>query len=259
MAEKWIDIEGWLVAEVETHDWETSGGRRHGGRLFLFRSPERWTLLSVRHATGWEADEGEIGERPVNGDGTVTVSSYAAWPELKAGMDREFRSADWRDLVEAGAENDPELRELWAPVQIDLDLEKSTVHRPELGAHGWMRLQEGWRASALRLATSRLEELGFVVLSATTEHRKVFRRGGLGAWAGNEVVGAIVAAEHGWRAEMVVAVDGFGEVYTRTPDTSFDPGTQRRYPPRRLNEPEARRVEEVQRQRRFGEEMRGGE
>lgn len=248
MAER-IDVRGWLVAEVDPGPRLFGGA--DGGRLFLFHrpgSPVAWTLLQVSHRTTWDADSG----RPSDGQAYVWADTYTSLAELGAGMERDWSSEAWRELVRVGAENpphDPELRALWTPVRIDLDLEQSSVRRPDYGARGAGRGAPGWEADALALAVNRLAELGFVVLERTPTASDLFPSHLIKGWS-NHVVGALKAAAHGHSIRLIVAVDGFGEIYTRSGDSTYRPGARRRYPPRPLTEREARVVEQVYERRR---------
>jgi hypothetical protein len=255
MAEGRINVRGWLVAQVEPDPGFGSSRYQEGGRLFLFRTATDWTLLNVHTSLRWGSDD-----RPEEGWASVHAETYAGLDELKAAIVRYGRNEDWRALVKAGAESsdpDPALAALWTPVRIDHDLDKSSVHRRELGVHGQRRREPDWEAEALGLAVARLEEMGFVVLQVAGDWRQVFRRGLGRGWerGGNPIVGALVAAKYGYRAQLVVAVDGAGEVYVRTADANLDPGAPRRYPPRPLNEREWKRVEDLY-QRRRSEQFR---
>jgi hypothetical protein len=247
VAEPRLEIKGWLVAQVEPERGFGETTYQHGGRLFLFRTATDWTLLSVRTTTRWGSDD-----RPEEGWATASAQAYADLEELKAGVERSGRDADWRELVRVGASTpnyDVDLMRLWAPVQIDLDLEKSSIHVRELGARGERRQQPGWEEEALALAVARLEELGFVVLEVLPDPLKLFPSRLVRGWS-NRPVGALRAAAHGCSVRLLVAVDGFGEVYTRSGDSTFDPGARRRYPPRPLTEWERKRVEVAYQQRR---------
>jgi hypothetical protein len=213
-----------------------------GGRLFLFRTADEWTLLSVRHHTSWD----EAGN-PRGGNGFAYVRTFPDLAQLRVHLQRDYYGADeWRALVEAGQATDPALRELWIPVQIDRDLERTSAHRRDLAEDGASR-REGWEAGAFALGVHRLERLGFVVLTASRDVEDVF--GHVPDWPGGLVVGAAAVDKYGYRADVLVAIDGFGEIYARTPDTSFDPGAPRRYPPRRLTESEARVADDTNRRR----------
>jgi hypothetical protein len=242
-----MEVRGWLVAEVEARP--RGFGGPDGGRLLLFRTATNWSLLQVSYQTSWDADS----DLPVDGWAYVWSETYASLAELKAGMGRGIWSSEaWWELVKAGAKNPPHdelLRRLWAPVRIDLDLERSSIYRPEYAAPGAGRQEMAWQADALVVAVDRLEELGFVVLEQTTNAIDLFPRQLITDWS-NPVVGAVKAAAHGYSVRLMVAVDDAGEIYTRSGDSRFDPGAPRHYPPRPLTRREARQVEEVYRQRR---------
>jgi len=241
-----IDVRGWQVAEAEPYRGFGGYDYQRGGRLFLFRTATDWTLLSLRTRARYEQND-----HPVQGEAWVRASTYASLDDLKSDLIQDG-TEDWRALVKSGAGEpyyDPDLMRLWAPVEIDQDLDKSSVYRRDLGARSARRQEAGWREDALGLAVARLEEIGFVVFRSEVELRKVFPRGLSGEWS-NPVVGAVVAARLGYRVQLVVAIDGAGEIYTRSRDTSFTPGERRRYPPRPLTERELDLAEEIRRQRR---------
>src|SRR5215472_12792398 len=194
MAEGRINVNGWLVAEAEPDPGFGFSRYESGGRLFLFRSASAWTLLTLHTTAKW----GDNDQRE-EGSASVHAEAYADLNEVQAGITRYGREEDWRRLVKAGAERpdpDPHLTALWTPVRIDSELDKSSVHRRELGVHGQRRQQADWQAEALGLAVVRLEELGYVVLQVADDYRSVFRRGLGGGWerGGNPIVGALVAA-----------------------------------------------------------------
>jgi hypothetical protein len=241
-----IDLQGWLVAEVEVRP--SRFDRPDGGRLYLFRGPvpeATWSLLHVHHSIQWDGNTG----MPLDGAAHVWLETYPSLPELRAGMGHGYGPDEWRELVRAGADRDPDLRRLWLPVQIDLDLERSSVHRRDYAVHGTARGRRGWRAEALLMALERLEELGFVILTETTDASELFPRRLVERWS-NAVVGAALAAINGHAVGLIVAVDGAGEIYARTADSKLDPGADRRHPPRPLTAAEARHVEDVIRDRR---------
>jgi hypothetical protein len=250
-----MSVEGWLVCQVETEPGLGSGRYQYEGRLFLFRTERDWTLLSVTSTTEWVDD----GSRPVSGRAAVDSETYGSLDELRAGVQRAGCGRDWAALVRAGARSewhrDPDLEALWAPIQIDIDLRESSVHRRGLGVGGGRRRLPGWEDEALRLGIGRLEELGFAVLRRTTDATTLFPAR-LVHEHGNVVVGAVEVARYGLKVRVLVAIDGAGEVFSRTGDSIFEPGGPRRYPPRPLTEQEARAVEAVLEQR-MGERSDG--
>jgi hypothetical protein len=244
MPEQRIDIKGWLVAEVPACRGFGDYGDRPGGRLSLFRTATDWTLLSLRTRARYDERDD-----PVEGEAWARSRPYASLDELRADL-VTGEVEDWRALVKAGAGNyDPDLARLWAPVQIDSELDESSVHRRELAVGAAGRRDPAWRELALGLAIDRLEEIGFVVLASDLDHGKVFPRGLGGEWA-NPIVGALVAAWRAYRVRLVVAIDGGGEVYTRSADTNYTPGEKRRYPPKPMTEREVEHVAELRRRRR---------
>lgn len=240
-----LHVQGRLIAHIERDEPYYTRGLQHRGWVFLLRTAQEWTLLSVRHTTRWSESEGpEV--QPIQGWGSAGTQSFSALGSLKAFLEKELRSQDLRRLVQAGAENDDELRALWTPVQIEIDLDRSSVHRREFAIGGSQRGRAGWEDQALELAVERLTESGFSVLQATTEARAIFSRGLGKAWkrTGNVMVGAVVSARYGYRADLVVAVDSAGEVYVRTADPTLELGARRRYQPRPLTDVEWRQLKE---------------
>jgi hypothetical protein len=243
VAEQRIDLRGWLVTEIEA-DLMFSEARC---RLSLFRTATTWSLLQMVHRTNWD----ENGQ-PVGGSLRAWVDTFDSLEALRAEIERSYRGTSWRELVRVGASSpnhDPDLMRLWSPVKVDLELEQSSVHVREFGARGQRRQQAGWQVEALAHAVLRLEEIGFVVFDSTTTATEIFPRRLIEQWS-NPVVGAVRAAREGLMVRLVVAVDGFGEIYTRSGDHSFDPGAPRRYAPRKLTEREWKRVEEANQLRR---------
>jgi hypothetical protein len=243
--EQVLRLHGRLIAQVEKDDPHYGRGQQHRGWLFLFRAAQEWTVLSVRHTTRWSEPEGpEL--QPIEGWGSAGTQSFSDLGSLKAFLERELQSGDMRRLAQAGAQNDDELRALWTPVQIELDLDRSSIHRREFAIGGSQRGRVGWEDEALELAVERLTEIGFNVLQASTEARAIFSRGLGKAWerTGNVIVGAVVSARYGYRVDLVVAVDSAGEVYVRTADPTLVLGARRRNPPRPLTDAERRQLKE---------------
>ena len=97
-------IDGRLVADVAMEDRWPFPDTQVGGRLLLFRDEAGWTLLAIHHITTWREGEAE------HGFGHVTAITY---PDLIALRAAHQTSADWRALLQAGAEHDADLHELW--------------------------------------------------------------------------------------------------------------------------------------------------
>ena len=233
-----MHFDGLLVAEVEVDDGHR--GQDYAGRLLLLRLVDptshrrRWTLLEVRTVA-----------TPGFGFGSVRRAATPDLQTLRTHLEECGQANDWRALVRAGAGNDADLRALWTPVQIDLDLEGSSVYRRDLRIGEDGQRPSGWRWTALAEAVERLWDLGYTVVEATRDVLEVF--GGLPHWtrAGISLAGAVITAKYDYRAALVVAVDGTGEVYIRTADPNLDPGAPRRFAPRPLTKREQREVERI--------------
>jgi hypothetical protein len=246
---EFIDIRGWLVAEATPTIWPVVADDA-GRRLALYRRLGGWTLLREHR---WLRRDGT--DRPIDGRASVRATDHADLAGVAAALERESAAWDWRALLEAGwqaTDPDPEVRTLWAPVQIDRELDQASVHHRELGEREAGRQDPGWKAAALCLSAVRLEELGFVMLEVHEDHDEVFRRGLGRMWddTGYAMVGALVAAHHGYRIAIVVAVDGAGEVFPRTADHGAGPGARRSYPHRPLSDREREEVQRIYRHRR---------
>jgi len=231
-----MHFEGLLVAEVETSD-----GR---SRLLLFRHIDpksrsgKWTLIEVLRVVvpGWARAS----------FGQVRRATTPDLQTLRKHLEDCGQANDWRALVRAGAARDTDLYALWAPVQIDLDLQGSSIYRRGLAVGKDGQRPSGWRWTALAEAVERLWDLGYTVVEATRDVLEVFPNG-LPHWAEgcNSLAGAVVASKYNYRAALVVAVDGAGEVYVRTADPNLDPGAPRRFEPRPLTKREQREVERI--------------
>ena len=241
MAE-YLTVNGWLVAETETHPAAPSG-RSYGGRLFLFRSPDGWALLHVQHGSQWSQDG-----RPLEGRASALIKTFPDLGALRSHLHYHSYSREWRQLVEAGWVADAELRALWTPVQIDMDLDRSSIYHRELAEQGPGRDLKGWRGIALEEALARLQDMGFVVLKSSSDVLDIF--GSPLEWPWNRRLGAAAVTKYGYRADVVVAIDPCGEIYTRTPDGTFEPGESRRYPPRPLTAGEAEQARQIYERRR---------
>jgi hypothetical protein len=261
-----MHFDGRLVAEIELDDGRR--GQDYSGRLLLLHLVKpmshrtKWTLLEVRKV-----------DAPGFPFGSVTRVSASNLQTLKTHLVDCGQARDWRALVRAGAAKNADLQALWAPVQIDLDLQGSSVHRRDLRVGEDGQRPSYWRLAALSEAAERLWDLDFVVGESTANVLDFFP-GGLPHWteAGISLAGAVIAAKYDYHATLVVAVDGAGEVYIRTADPSLDPGAPRRYEPRPLTKREQREIEQLRavtatpaevadwtaRRRRTAEERRDG-
>ena len=100
-------IDGRLVADVAMEERWPFADTQVGGCLLLFRDGAGWTLLAIHHITTWSGESAE------HGFGHVTAITY---PDLNALHAANQTSTDWRSLLQAGAEHDTDLRELWRAI-----------------------------------------------------------------------------------------------------------------------------------------------
>ena len=97
-------IDGRLLADVALLDTWPLADTRHGGRLLLFRDEGCWTVLVIRHLTTWRE------QQPIGGFARVSVTTY---PDLDALRAHHQATPHWCPLLQAGAQRDADLRELW--------------------------------------------------------------------------------------------------------------------------------------------------
>jgi hypothetical protein len=226
-----LNIDGLLVAETEVDDG--AQGRNYRGRLLLFRNHDpkarrrRWTLLELRHVN--------MGTEPPLGFGVVSDVTAGDLLGIRDWVVDLNGVHNWRALVRAGAGNDPELRALWIPVQINLDLQASSLYHRGLRVREDGRRPKNWRRAALGEAVARLlPGLGFVVTDSDTDVRAIFPDG-LPHW---ERDCYSTAVKYGYRVNLVSAIDGAGEIHVRAADPCFDPGADQRHAPCPLAEEE---------------------
>ncbi|HET7486506.1 MAG TPA: hypothetical protein VFJ85_01160 [Acidimicrobiales bacterium] len=203
-----IKVAGRRVAQIEL--------RSHYGddeqQLTLFRAPDGWTVLTVRRIERYD-DEGTLRS-------AEAVVSAAELPDLAA-LEEFFEYRDgWRELLDAGHGEDPELYAAWVPQEADRELDHSSIYNKDLAqATGYLggqptpapgRALPGWETEACAAMAAHLDERGWQVRGPL---RAV---PGLGAEPGDNVVlGVLEAWRYGWAIAVVVRVDYCGEVYAR--------------------------------------------
>lgn len=104
MSARSFGIDGRLLADVAMAERWPFADTQAGGRVLLFREDARWTVLAIHHITTW------CDEKAEHGFGHVTATTYLDLTALRAAHQT---TAYWRSLLEAGAEHDVDLRELW--------------------------------------------------------------------------------------------------------------------------------------------------
>jgi len=107
MPDRHFGIDGRLLADIAMDERWPFTDTQVGGRVFLFRDHTQWTVLATHHLTTWSERRAE------HGFGHVTATTY---PDLTALRAAHQTTASWRSLLEAGAEHDVDLRELWRAI-----------------------------------------------------------------------------------------------------------------------------------------------
>lgn len=229
MADQRIRIDGWLIAETATvAQWNAWDQRGH---LFLFRGDREWTLLTLNRSTQLD----EFGY-PTGGRASVYAESFLDLPSLRAELARAGLSSTWRELVKAGAENaDRALLDLWTPVRLERSLARCSVRVAGLAADAGGRKEHGWAVAAVSAAVDRLRERGFVVLKTDNEYQRLLGDA-VEVWAGTQLIGAAIVARYGLKTRVGIAVDQWGEVYIRMPESGFEPGDSLEWPPEPLSD-----------------------
>ena len=204
-----LRIDGRQVAEVDLRS-------RYGDfdHVVVFRAPASWTVLTIDRTERY-GDDGSLVR-------AVAVVSCAELADLVALREFCERSDCWREVLDAGHGEDPELYEAWVPHRVDDDLHASSIYNRDLAlATAYLggqpvsspaRALAGWEAEACAAMAVNLDERGWQVRRALTPAPGASQPGD------NVVVGALEAWRYGWAVAVVVRVDYCGEVYARRAD-----------------------------------------
>ena len=204
-----LRIEGRQVAEVDLRS--CYGDFDH---VVVFRAPASWTLLTITRTERYD-DDGAL----VRGGAVVSSTELA---DVVALQELCERRDCWREVVDAGHGEDPELYAAWVPHRVDGDLDGSSIYNRDLAvATAYLggrsvpspaRALPGWEAEACAAMAVNLDERGWQV------RRKVTPAPAAAQPGDNVVVGAMEAWRYGWAVAIVVRVDCCGEVYARRAD-----------------------------------------
>jgi hypothetical protein len=206
-----LQVEGWGVATLDLERRWTRYGDAIPDRVFLFRSPDLWSLLVVRLT-----DRDDVDDRVARA--SVSVRRFASTLELRRHVEDAYVPGSWYDLADAGRDEEALFiasldervaRDFNRASVIDKDLAFSVGSAGE-EVLGLGRRLPGWRRLALNAISVRLVEMGFEVVSLDPAEASVPALG--------REVGEVVLRGYGVEIPGVVQVDPFGEVYIRLPD-----------------------------------------
>jgi len=197
-----LSIDGALVAAIELERFPSN--YQPADHVWLFRSASSWSVLTMTRRERWR-DDGS--EDLAACSARALVQSYASIDELGSAIGHRYGGTGWRDLLDAGAQRDPDLFFAWAPGALERDLMRVTFYRPELVGPGGVLDRIG-PSDLVGEAVERLEAAGLHV-SALAAPNRVDRLS-----EGNVVAFGTVR-RYGWEADIVVRIDPAGEVYTR--------------------------------------------
>ena len=200
-----VTADGVLVAEVEL-------ARRYASyephdHLFLLRAEEVWSAITISRTERWE-DEGGA-QWPASGQARVSVQPLGALESVVETIRDRYGESGWRQVLEAGHANDPDLYCRWIPIAVEADLDAAVFYRRDLAgrrAHDkptLMRLR--------REVEAHLAEAGLRVVTVGPPPRRT-RQGE------NDVVARAVVQRSGYQFGVIVRIDDAGEVYPRLVD-----------------------------------------
>ena len=214
-----LNFEGWGVATLSLERRFEALGEAFPDRVFLFRAPDSWPLVTLRHSER-ERAEGR------SGHASVTLLRFSSVEALAAHVEETYGAAAWSDLLEAGRD-DPDLFAAWVPEWIPRAFDKASISRKDLALFTGLwsgepvpapgRELAGWESDALAQMAARLIELGFQVAEV------------IPAGAGdppniqpgpfeNPLLGQLRVRRYGFETTGLVRVDSVGEIYLRLPD-----------------------------------------
>ena len=214
-----LSINGWCVARLDLERRFAPYGEAFADRVFLFRAPDCWPLLVLRHSQR-DGAEGR------SGHASVTLRRFKSLDDLAAHVEEVYGASGWYELLEAGRD-DPDLYTAWVPEWIPRAFDRASVFRKDLAlstgliggesipSHG--REVDGWKHDALAQMAARLIELGFQVVDASPAG-SANRSDPEGEPFENPLIGELRVRRYGVETTGLVRIDSAGEVYIRLPD-----------------------------------------
>ena len=216
---EFLNFEGWGVATLSLERRFDTLGEAFPDKVFLFRAPDSWPLVTLRHSER-ERAEGR------SGHASVTLLRFSSVEDLAAHVEKTYGRTAWYDLLEAGRD-DPDLFAAWVPEWIPRAFDKASIKRKDLALFTgpWSgepvpapgRQLAGWESDALTQMAARLVGLGFQVAEVIPE--------GVGDPPNiqpepfeNPLLGQLRVRRYGFETNGLVRVDSVGEIYVRLPD-----------------------------------------
>lgn len=200
-----VAVDGVLVAALELDRRFSS--YQPADRLFLFRSDEAWHAITLRRTEHW-ADEGGT-QWPASGKAWVSAEELGSLDSVAEALCDRYGQSGWREVLEAGHRNDPDLYCRWIPTAIEADLDAAVFFRRNLAGR---RSYDALTLGRLRRdIEAHLAEAGFRVVTVQPPPRQT-RRGE------NLVLARAVVRRYGHDIAVIVRMDSAGEVYPRLVD-----------------------------------------
>jgi hypothetical protein len=212
---KRLEIEGWAVAQADLQrPWSR---QQLPERCWVFRSSSHWALVAMRRSQRFDDHD-----RIVDGRAVIRSEVFASLAELAQHVERTYTGGAWVELVDTGAEFDPDLHAVWVPEQIRRDFDGASFHRKDLARCSALlagsavpapaRELPGWEEDAVAQMATRLGDLGFEVLDGRPSVDDNTE-----GWEDPQL-GTVHVHRYGWETVGVVRVDEVGEVFVRLPD-----------------------------------------
>jgi len=210
-----LEIEGWAVTQADLR-------RRWSGQLlpehcWVFRSSSAWTLVAMRRSERCD-DHNHI----VDGRAVINAKEFVSLDELAQHVEGTYTGGAWVELVDVGAEFDPDLYAAWISEQIRRDFDDASFHQKDLARYSALldgsavpapaRELPGWEDDAVAQMATRLADLGFEVLDGRPSIDDNTE-----GWEDPQL-GILRVRRYGWETVGVVRVDEVGEVFVRLPD-----------------------------------------
>lgn len=200
-----LTINGLLVAAVELQKFPSD--YQPCRRLWLFRSPSGWTILTLARNERWLEDGNIDIERC---SARAVAEAFVSIDDLAATIRSRYGDLGWSELLDAAAANDGEMFRTWAPLAFERDLLQAMFRRPDLvGDNTLSRSVLGGLADEV---IAHLEDAGFSVIDIEMARRA-------NPWTERNRLAVGTVRRYGCEADIVVRIDADGEIYTRVDDT----------------------------------------